>query len=287
MSGKQYGFIPQKSTIDAGMAVKEFVESALVAGDIVVLISLDVEGAFNAAFWPSILNVLKDYSCPKNLYNLSKSYFSDRSAIISSNNIVLHKTVTKGAPQGSCCGPGYWNIQYNSLLNTPFLKHTFADDLIPAIRNSTTRAAENIANVEMTKISAWAKNNKIKFNEEKSTVMIVSRRKRKENKEINIYINNKPIKQAINMKYLGLQIDNKFKFSEHISYTAETCSKLIHSLSKTEKLTWGLNHKALLTIYRGAILPLLLYGAPVWAKAMKYEHNRLKYITVQRLINIK
>jgi len=85
---------------------------------------------------------------------------------------VLHKTVTKGVPQGSCSGPGYWNIQYNSLLNTPFMKHTkvvaFADDLILAIRSSTTRAAENISNIEMTKISAWAKNNKVNFNEEKS-----------------------------------------------------------------------------------------------------------------------
>jgi hypothetical protein len=83
------------------MAVKGFVHPALAAGDIVVLISLDVKGAFDAAFWPSILNCLKDYNCSKNLYNLSKSYFSGRSAVISSKNIVIHKTVTKGAPQGS------------------------------------------------------------------------------------------------------------------------------------------------------------------------------------------
>jgi hypothetical protein len=105
------------------------------------------------------------------------------------------------------------------------MKHTkvvaFADDLLLAIRSSTTRAAENISNIEMTKITAWAKNNKIRFNEEKSKFMIVSRRKRKENKEISNYINNKPIQQATKMKYLGLIIDNKFKFSEHISYTAE------------------------------------------------------------------
>ena len=81
MSGNQYGFMPQKSTIDAAIAVKGFVEPALAAGDIVVLISLDVKGAFDAAFWPSILNGLK-YNCFKNLYNLSKSYFSDRSAVI-------------------------------------------------------------------------------------------------------------------------------------------------------------------------------------------------------------
>jgi hypothetical protein len=89
------------------------------------------------------------------------------------------------------------------------------------------------------------------------------------------------------MKYLGLIIDNKFKFSDHKSYTAEISSKLIHSLSKSAKLTCGVRHKALQTIYTGAILPLLLYGAPVWAEAMKYEHNRPKYIRVQRLINIK
>jgi len=39
-------------------------------------------------------------------------------------------------------------------------------------------------------------------------------------------------------------------------------------------------------IYRGAILPLLIYGAPVWIEAMNHEYNRRTYIRVQRLINI-
>ena len=39
-------------------------------------------------------------------------------------------------------------------------------------------------------------------------------------------------------------------------------------------------------IYRGAILPLLIYGAPVWIEAMNHEYNRRKYIRVQGLINI-
>ena len=60
-----------------------------------------------------------------------------------------------------------------------------------------------------------------------------------------------------------------------------------HSLSKTAKLSWGLTHKPLKTIYNGAILPLLLYGAPVWAEAMRFEYNRRKCVRVQRLINIK
>jgi hypothetical protein len=67
--------------------------------------------------------------------------------------------------------------------------------------------------------------------------MIVSRRKRKQSKEINIYINNKSLQQVTMMRYLGLIIDKKLKFSAHKSYTAERSSKLIHSLSKSAKLT--------------------------------------------------
>ena len=51
--------------------------------------------------------------------------------------------------------------------------------------------------------------------------MVISRRKRKENKEVNIYLDNKPLQQVTTMKYLGIIIDNKFKFSDHIKYTAE------------------------------------------------------------------
>ena len=43
----------------------------------------------------------------------------------------------------------------------------------------------------------------------------------------------------------------------------------------------------MVSIYKGAILPLLIYGAPVWIDAMIYEHNIKKYIRIQRLINTR
>jgi hypothetical protein len=44
-----------RGTIDAAMAVKDFVEKGLVAGDIIVLVRFDVKGVFDAAWWSSIL----------------------------------------------------------------------------------------------------------------------------------------------------------------------------------------------------------------------------------------
>ena len=145
---------------------------------------------------------------------------------------------------------------------------------------------ENYSNGELGKITAWAACNKVRFNDEKSKVMLVTRRKRKESRAIKVYLNNKPLEQVTTMKYLGIILDHKFTFKDHISYAAERCATLIHSLSRSAKVTWGIKHEALKTIYKGAILPLLLYGAPVWIDAMQYEYNQRKYIRVQRMINI-
>ena len=84
MNTNQYGFTPRRSTINAAMAVKDFVEKGVVA-ELTVLVSLDVKGAIDATWWPSILNGLKSCGCPKNIYCLTKSYFSQRTAILSTN----------------------------------------------------------------------------------------------------------------------------------------------------------------------------------------------------------
>jgi hypothetical protein len=63
--------------------------------------------------------------------------------------------------------------------------------------------------------------------------------------------------------------------------------KIIHALSKSAKINWGLRHDVLRIIYTGAILPILTYGAPIWIECLKRKHNVTKLKRVQRLINTK
>jgi len=55
------------------------------------------------------------------------------------------------------------------------------------------------------------------------------------------------------MKYLGIIIDKKLTFREHIKQTTDKCRKLIFALSSSAKLNCGLSHKALKTLYTGGI----------------------------------
>ena len=64
----------------------------------------------------------------------------------------------------------------------------------------------------------WAKNNKINLNEQKSKVVVISRRKRKENKDIPVYMNKKLLEQVQKLKYLAIIVDSKLNFREHIRY---------------------------------------------------------------------
>ena len=97
----------------------------------------------------------------RNLYQFTQDYLRERRAVISINSNSMEKNITKGCPQSSCCGPGSWNTQYNSLLNLSYTNHTnaiaLADDMVIMIKAESVREAENIANVELNKISAWAK----------------------------------------------------------------------------------------------------------------------------------
>ena len=50
--------------------------------------------------------------------------------------------------------------------------------------------------------------------------MLVLKSKRKD-KNITLYLNNKKLTQVTQFKYLGIIVDNKFRFNEHITRNRE------------------------------------------------------------------
>jgi hypothetical protein len=97
----------------------------------------------------------------------------------------IETAISKVRTQGSCSGPGYWNIQYNLLLNLNYAKWTkaiaYTDYLLITVKAATIAEVENFTNMEMTKIIRWSKENKIQFNEQKSHIMLISKDVKKEN----------------------------------------------------------------------------------------------------------
>jgi len=93
---------------------------------------------------------------------------------------------------------------------------------------------------------------------------------------MDIHLNNNHLEQVDMIKYLFIIIDSKFKYTEHIKYIIDRCTKSKNALSMSARISCGMRHEALKTIYNGAILPQLLHAAKVWIEAIKKnatEHN--------------
>jgi len=63
--------------------------------------------------------------------------------------------------------PDFWNIQFSSILQLEFKKETkitaYADDLLILTKGKTQEEVENYANIELSKITRWARQNKMKL----------------------------------------------------------------------------------------------------------------------------
>ncbi|XP_073963046.1 uncharacterized protein [Choristoneura fumiferana] len=82
MSPRQYGLMPQRSTEDSLYSLMQYIRNKLKQKKMITLISLDIEGAFDSAWWPEIRVRLAEENCPLNLRRVIDSYLSDREVVV-------------------------------------------------------------------------------------------------------------------------------------------------------------------------------------------------------------
>jgi hypothetical protein len=109
-----------------------------------------------------------------------------------------------------------------------------------------------------------------------SKMMMITRRRPKMKREYKIYLTNTIMRQEETINYLCIIMDGRLNFIAHIDYTTGKFIKLLHALSKTAKVNWGLRHDALRMIYLGAILPILSYGVQVCVDSRQRNSNASK-----------
>jgi ribonuclease HI len=289
LSSNQYGFTPQKSTEDLLIEIKQEIEETFEAKEFCLILGFDIEGAFNNLLWHNTISELKEKKCEKNLVNLSISYFMNRSAEIWINTAKVAKSLTKGCPQGSACGPGFWNINYDSLLKLTFEERCklkgFADDTLAIIRAKTIEELESKANKTIEKILDLGSKQKLKFNAEKTTAVLFTNNLKHD--KLNVTMNGVSLDLKNSFKYLGVIIDNKLRFTQHISYLKGKVIGITMNLLRLVKNNFGLNNNFLSIIYKAVIQPIVAYGCAIWFGKVDQILFRTTLNQIQRLMAIR
>ena len=103
----------------------------------------------------------------------------------------------------------------------------------------------------------------------KQSQEIVFSRKKNPSNHSDMYFNNMPLKRKNTQERLGLFLDAKLNFSEHIN---EKIKKAVTGISVIKKLNATLPRSSLLTIYKSFIRPDLDYGDVIYDQP---NNNRL------------
>ncbi|GBP65862.1 Putative 115 kDa protein in type-1 retrotransposable element R1DM [Eumeta japonica] len=223
------------------------------------MVSLDIEGAFDNAWWPALKAQLLAYNCPVNLYGMVREYLRDREVIVRYAGGESRRTC-KGCKQGSTAGPTFWNLILDSLLRElgelGVYVQAFADDVVLKFSGQSASSIEEDANRALARVHCWGVRNKLRFAPSKTNSMMLTKKLKYDDPVV--HMNGEQISLVGEIRLLGLIIDRKLTFVPHVAKACKKATNIYKGLTRAARsglTTWGLSPEVVRTIYITVIEP--------------------------------
>ena len=263
----QFGFQKGKSTTLAVLDMCERIIESFEKNEFACNVFLDFAKAFDTVNHDILISKLNFYGVRGIANEWFKSYLSNREQRVKvgysmSNNMPINC----GVPQGSILGPILFFIYINNIqkASNKLLFFLFADDTSTYFSSNDLNNIENVYNQELENVSKWLVANKLSLNVSKSNMILFRPKNSKKLNNINIKINNEVIIEKECTKYLGIYIDNKLSWKEHISTVKIKLDRGIGILSKLKIFA---PRSVMKSAYHAFITPHINYGLLNWGNA--------------------
>lgn len=291
LSNDQFGYQAKLSAEEAITRLSRRIKEDFKTRHENLTVFFDVSGAFNDLWHDGLISRLVELKCPKEYIRIIRSFLHERTITLRDQGKEITKRLKRGCPQGSILSPSLWNIFYDQLQGEvkrldPLASITlFADDMSISITCRNRKTAERRMNKIVNCVQSWSEENFLTFNTSKTNAVLFSHLRRPT--PINLKMNNNEIKLQQSAKYLGIIMDRRLNWNEHLKSQAAVCKSQLVRIGNAVSTKWGLSFSSVRTIYEQAIEPKLLYGAVVWVEALNKAKNVNLLLSVQRLAALK
>ena len=271
----QFGFQKNVSTQDAILHLTEQVYINLNNYLSTLAVYVDFSKCFDTLNREILLKKLELYGIRGIPLGLFSSYLSDRYQAVKVNGVMSgFRSIDTGVPQGSVLGPILYLIYVNELPNISNVFSTclFADDTTLIFKSSNIYELSNACQIGLECFFRWCCANRLSINISKTNMMLFSNI-HSPSDMTDIYMNNLKIEFASSIRFLGVLIDDKLKFVEHIDNILQKISKNIGILYRLRQF---MPVHGLIMIYRSLVECYLNYCILIYGNTYQSHINRIE-----------
>ena len=181
-------------------------------GNYTGMVVLDLQKAFDTVDHNILLGKLTAMGLNDNTVKWFKSYLTSRTQVVDIDGVRSGpKDITCGVPQGSILGPLLFLIYVNDMADAVKCKLLlYADDSALMVSHSDVGVIQDRLSTELESVNKWLVDNKLSLHLGKTeSIMFGTRRKLAKHSELNIKCGDTFIAPKSEIKYLGLELDQK------------------------------------------------------------------------------
>ena len=268
LSAEQFGFRKKRNTELASFQLINNIMPTFESGLYCITVLLDYSAAFDTISRDILFEKLHRYGIRGVPLDLIRSYFKSRKQYVEYLNVrsnIMEQNI--GTVQGSKCAALFFDIYSNDLCHL-FQKNdimvAYADDTTLNFVHDDLNSLVNIVNENLNRMLDWSRFNKLSLNPTKSEFMLITNKQNLLNPMI--YINNDIVKQSSCAKFLGIYLDDKLKFNDHITYLE---SRLRQYRGITYRLRMFLNFKSAKNLYYSCVYSIVTYCICVYGGVLQ------------------
>jgi hypothetical protein len=287
LSEHQFGFRKNRSTEDQLLLTYNDISGWVDEGLVVDLILLDFSKAFDLVAHSVLLDKLSSLGISNVLVQWIREFLVGRVMQVSCGGVVGSlRDVTSGVPQGSVLGPVLFLIYINSVANDLSCSFkVFADDFklyMQYSRKDSGLLLDSIAalQADLDRVQAVSFSWNLVLNPGKCVAMRFSRGNldmQDLGDATTYYLDGVPLPFVDSHKDLGVLVDTKLRFHQHILSIVGKASGLANNLLRS---TVNRSPQFMMALFKSHIRPILDYCCCVWNS--EYVGNLRMLEAVQR-----
>ena len=271
LPANQYGYKKGFGAIDAVTHITVDVQNCFSNNNYLSSLFLDIQGAYDCVD----LNILEKkmvthFRIPLNISRSIINLYNRRCIYVrnSSNERIGPRYAFSGLPQGSVLSPLLFNLYTADIHNlSPFKIVQYADDFCIYTQNRNYDISLRQLSEAFRKIVDWSRTNGFDISLEKSVACVFTRHNIPNIDFVHLHNTVIPFKTEV--KYLGVILDKKLSWKQHINYIVTRCEKGINSLRSIMTTSWGCDVTTALMFYKSYIRSILDYGSIIYGSACK------------------